>query len=300
VRTHHEQAAGCRLIINADDFGWSEGANEAILALWDEGAITSCSWMPAGPAAAAAIDEARKRPDLPVGLHLTLVHGYPVLPREQIPLLVDREGRLSRAYARAGALYSFSPPHRGQWLREMEAQFIAFAATGLSRSHVDTHVHFGLTPAVFRDLLRLAERYGVRAVRTPEDDFAAYQKLDPADGKRQRGAARWFSACCAAQRTELRRRGFVTTDRCFGFFRSERLDERYLTHLAESLPDGDFELHCHPRMDTEAGRIEADALRSPGFRQALAARGVQLVSWAGLGRKTQMQGPVCRSGTPLR
>lgn len=295
-----EQAGACRLIINADDFGWSEGANEAILALWDEGAITSCSWMPAGPAAASAIDEARKRLELPVGLHLTLVHGYPVLPRSEIPLLVDREGRLSRAYARAGALYSCSPPHRGQWVREMEAQFAAFAATGLAWSHVDTHVHFGLTPAVFRDIVRLAQRHGVRALRVPEDDFAAYSKMDPGDARRQRGSARWFPACCAAQRAELRRRGFVTTDRCFGFFRSERLDERYLTHLAESLPDGDFELHCHPRMDTEEGRIEAAALRSPGFRQALVARGVELVTWASLGRKTQMQGPVCRSDGPLR
>jgi hypothetical protein len=147
---------------------------------------------------------------------------------------------------------------------------------------------------VFRDVLRLAGRYEVQALRVPEDDFDAYNKLDPADARRQRGSARWFTACCAPQRAEVRRRGFVTTDRCFGFFRSERLDERYLVQLAESLPDGDFELHCHPRTDTAAGRIEADALRSPAFRKALAGRGVELVSWAALGRKTQMQGPVCR------
>lgn len=278
-------SSGCRLIINADDFGWSEGVNEAVLALWDEGAITSCSLMVGAPAAAEAARGALARPGLPVGLHLTLVHGYPLLPAREIPLLVDREGRLPRRYTRAGLLYAVSPAHRAQWVREMEAQLKAFHAAGLRCSHLDTHVHFGLTPPVFRDALALARQWGVPAIRIPEDDLELYARIDPVDARRQRGMAAWFRACSRPQRAAARRAGLLTTQRCFGFFRSERLDEDYLVRLAELLPDGDFELHCHPRMDTEAGRIEAAALRSPGFRAALQRRGVELVGYGDLKRE---------------
>lgn len=280
-----------RLIINADDFGWSEGANEAILSLWDEGCVTSCSLMVGGRAAEAAIREARARPGLPVGLHLTLVHGYPLLPPARIPLLVDREGRLSCRYTRAGMLYAVSPAHRGQWLREMEAQLDAFAASGLGWSHLDTHVHFGLAPPVFRDVLARAVKRGIPAVRIPEDDLELYARIDPADARRRRGMAAWFSACARPQRAAARKAGLITTDRCFGFFRSERLDEAYLVRLIEVLPPGCFELHCHPRRDTEAGRTEEAALRSAAFREALRRRGVELTSYAGLAADLKMGPP---------
>lgn len=272
----------CRLIINADDFGWSEGANAAIARLHDAGVLPSCSLMVGGPAAEEAVRIARERPGLAVGLHLVLVHGYPVLPREEVSLLVDGEGRLPPDYTRAGLLYTLSPAHRQQWRREMTAQFAAFAATGLRPSHVDSHVHFSLTPAVFRDLLPLHRRHGYTGYRIPEDDYSLYQKLDPPDARKQRMIAAWFGFQCRKQRLALQGRDITVTSQCYGFFRSERLDETYLVRLVESLPDGDFELHCHPRLDTPAGQVETAALQSPAFRAALKRRGVELATYGTL------------------
>ena len=276
----------CRLILNADDFGLSEGVNSAIAELHDAGVLPSASLMIGGPAAAEAVRLAAARPSLAVGLHVTLVHGHPILSRHRVSRLVDREGRLPRDYARAGLRYTLLPPHRSQWQAELEAQFAAFAASGLPWSHVDSHVHFSLTPAVFRDLLPLLRQYRVPGFRIPQDDFDLYRRLEPADMRGHRLLAAWFDFQCRKQRRALAKSGVRVTERCYGLFRSERLDEPYLVRLVESLPDGDFELHCHPRLDTEGGRTEVQALQSAGFQEALHRRGVELTTYTRLGPQT--------------
>src|SRR5688572_12479651 len=60
------------LIVNADDFGLSEGVNRGILRAHDEGIVTSASLMVRHPAAAVAAAEAKRRRRLSVGLHLDL------------------------------------------------------------------------------------------------------------------------------------------------------------------------------------------------------------------------------------
>src|SRR5436309_6725489 len=88
-RVEIASAAGpIRLIVNADDFGLSESVNAAVLETHDRGIVTSCSLMVAEPAATAAVEAARERPALAIGLHLTAVCGRAVLPAAEIPPLV--------------------------------------------------------------------------------------------------------------------------------------------------------------------------------------------------------------------
>lgn len=61
-----------RLIVNADDFGQSEGINDGIIRCHEQGVVTSASLMVLWPWAAAAAEYARKRSVLSVGLHLDL------------------------------------------------------------------------------------------------------------------------------------------------------------------------------------------------------------------------------------
>jgi predicted glycoside hydrolase/deacetylase ChbG (UPF0249 family) len=60
------------LIVNADDFGLSEGVNAGVLRAHDEGIVTSASLMVRQPAAPDAAAAAKARPRLSVGLHLDL------------------------------------------------------------------------------------------------------------------------------------------------------------------------------------------------------------------------------------
>lgn len=57
------------LIVNADDFGLSDGVNDGIIRAHREGIVTSTSLMVSQPAAAAAATAATMQPDLSVGLH---------------------------------------------------------------------------------------------------------------------------------------------------------------------------------------------------------------------------------------
>lgn len=268
-----------RLIVNADDFGWSQGTNEAICVLHDEGLLTSTSLMVAGAAVREAVEQARRRPKLGVGLHMVLVHGPSLLPRKQVPHLVDSRGWFSCGPEQAGMRYTLLPACRRELRQELAAQFRAFSDFELPWSHVDSHLHFALTPVFFAAARDLARQYPVAGWRVPEDDWELYRTMDPEDAHRQRFLALQFRWLSGRQRAAARTLGWATTRWCLGLFRTGKLRADYLAALVRALPDGDYELHCHPDLSTEAGRAEFDALRSPEFRSALHDREVQLITY---------------------
>ena len=81
-----------RLIINADDFGRHELINQAVEKGVTEGCLRSATLMPGGKAFESAVAVARRHEKLGVGIHFTLVNGYPILPPREIPSLVTAEG----------------------------------------------------------------------------------------------------------------------------------------------------------------------------------------------------------------
>ena len=80
------------VLLTADDFGLSEGVNEAVERAYRDGVLGAASLMVAGPAAADAVRRARALPGLRVGLHLVVIEGAAVLPRMRITDLVGERG----------------------------------------------------------------------------------------------------------------------------------------------------------------------------------------------------------------
>jgi predicted glycoside hydrolase/deacetylase ChbG (UPF0249 family) len=70
-----------------------------------------------------------------------------------------------------GRSSSISRRARAEMDRELRAQFARYAATGLVLTHVDSHQHIHMHPAVFSALLPLARQYGARGLRLPHDNF---------------------------------------------------------------------------------------------------------------------------------
>ena len=60
------------LVVNADDFGASDGINRGIVEAHERGIVTSASLMVMAPATAAAVALAREHPALGLGLHWAL------------------------------------------------------------------------------------------------------------------------------------------------------------------------------------------------------------------------------------
>ena len=81
-----------RLIINADDFGMSEGVTLGILKAHRDGVLRSTTLMVGMPFAAQAAQMAKDYPDLHIGIHFTLTAGKPVSDPKEIPSLVDQDG----------------------------------------------------------------------------------------------------------------------------------------------------------------------------------------------------------------
>ncbi len=167
-----------RLVVTADDFGAAVAVNEGVERAHRDGILTAASLMVAGAAVDDAVERARALPTLGVGLHVVLVEGRPVLPPEQLPALVDRQGLFRADMVRMGFELFTSLAARRQLAAEVEAQFAAFAATGLPLDHVNAHKHFHLHPTVAATILRIGRRYGMKTIRAPIEPQRLLRTID--------------------------------------------------------------------------------------------------------------------------
>jgi chitin disaccharide deacetylase len=250
-----------------------------------EGVLTTASLMVAGPAAADAIARARRLPGLRVGLHVVLVDGRPILPAADIPDLIGQDGHFAHHQTRAGFAYFFHPGVRRQLAREIEAQFLAFRATGLAFDHVNAHKHMHVHPTVAALMLQAARRHGVKAMRLPLEPASVLRRAEPQ--RRWGPGAMLLRPWLALLRRRIRQAGLTSADRVFGIAWSGAMSEaRWLTLLAR-LPAGVSEIYTHPATDRSPAFArsmpdyrhvdELQALVSPRVRQAIERAGAELI-----------------------
>jgi hopanoid biosynthesis associated protein HpnK len=182
-------------------------------------------------------------PSLRVGLHLVLVEGRPVLPVRAVPSLVNETGNFRTDMARAGAAMFFLPHVRRQLEAEIEAQFAAFAATGLTLDHVNAHKHFHLHPTIAGLIVKIGRRYGVKGARIPLEPQDVLARIE----KRERSGTVALTAPFArALRGRFRRAGIAATDQVFGLAWSGAMNAARLAGLLTHLPNGLSEIYMHP------------------------------------------------------
>src|SRR5215475_4530583 len=276
------------LIINGDDFGYSEAVNRAIILAHREGVLTSCSLMVNEGAASQAVELARLNPGLAVGLHLALVHGRAALPHEEIPHITDTNGDFTASPFRAGVHYYFGPAARSEVRREMRAQFGRFAATGLRFSHVDGHAHLHQHPVIFNELIKLCEEFGVRRVRVVKGELRLSLKLDRRNLPVKLVWGTVFNLLGRWCDRRLRGRGFVQPQKVYGLLQSGDMNEDYLLGLIRLIgrPDqfdaASGEIYAHPlafdadeaaKRANPGGERELKALISARVRSAIETAG---------------------------
>ena len=169
------------MIVTADDFGLAPEVNAAVETAHSNGILTAASLMIGAPAAADAVDRARRLHSLKVGLHIVLTDGYPVSPPSRLPNLVDRSGRFRSDMARSSVRIFVDPTVRRQVADEIAAQFEAFLATGLRLDHVDCHKHWHLHPTISGLILDIGQRYGMTALRIPSEPVRVLRTHREAD-----------------------------------------------------------------------------------------------------------------------
>ena len=231
-----------RLVITADDFGADVAVNEAVEIAHRQGVLTAASLMVGAPAADDAVARARRMPSLGVGLHLVLVEGRPTLPPSEVPDLLDASGAFRTDMARAGAAMFFLPSVRRQLAREIEAQFAAFAATGLTLDHVNAHKHFHLHPTIASLILKIGRRHDLEAARLPIEPSDVLAKVEPGAGGRDWIVDPWARLA----RRRFRAAGVAVPDQVFGLRWSGAMTAGRLLGLIDTLPSGLSEIYLHP------------------------------------------------------
>ncbi|MFC4044550.1 polysaccharide deacetylase family protein [Dactylosporangium siamense] len=255
------------VIINLDDFGMYPSINAAVIASIEAGIAGSCSLMVPCPGAQDAMRLLRRKPEIPFGIHLTLVcdtthdRWGPLTARERVPSLLDAAGELFSPALRPELL---ARARLGEVELEFRAQIDTVIEAGLAPTHLDWHcLADGGRDDIFDLTVGLAEEYGL-AVRA---------WLDPA-------------------REQLRHRGLPVVDH--DFLDSFQLDldgkaARY-AQLLRDLPAGLSEWAVHPGLGTEEARaVDPDGWRvrqtdhefltSPEAREILQEEGIVVTDY---------------------
>ncbi|MBB5315404.1 ChbG/HpnK family deacetylase [Tunturibacter empetritectus] len=237
-----------RLIINADDFGLTRGVNRAVVELHQAGSLTSATLMATGAAFDDAVTLAGANPTLGVGCHITLTDGVPVSPPQSISTLLGSDGTTFRPslvdFVQALLRGKIS---EDEVEREALAQVEKLRDAGIQVTHLDTHKHTHLFPAVTRPLLRVAERCGIGAIRNP---FEEPWSLALGHGNRLRRLQVKLLGSLHnrfERQPQICNARVLTTDGTIGISATGQLDAPTLHELLLALPaDGTFELCCHP------------------------------------------------------
>jgi predicted glycoside hydrolase/deacetylase ChbG (UPF0249 family) len=284
-----------RLIVNADDFGLTQGVNQAIVACHERGIVSSATLMATGACFEEAAALAAQMPGLSVGCHIVLVDGEPVMPPDEVRSLLAPG--TSRFYNTIGEV--LGAVARGRFrAEEVEceawAQFERLRRANVDVSHFDAHKHTHMFPSILKPLLRAASAHRISAVRNPFEapDVVTFQEARKDKNLLVRKVEtsllrrflqrRWLKAVHAA--------GLDTTDGCLGVASTGTLNDTSLRAMLERMPQGTWELVCHPGYNDralaeirtklrESREVEMTALLGITAGELSAQYGAELVSF---------------------
>ena len=141
-----------KLLINADDFGFSKGVNYAIYEAFKNGTITSTSMMVNMPAFEDAIELMKEHPGLfNVGLHLVTSVQYSIV--KGLKTLTDEHGHFHHNEEK------IANADIEEVRKEYQAQMDRFLATGFTPTHIDWH--WCHTPVQIQVAMELATKYNL-------------------------------------------------------------------------------------------------------------------------------------------
>jgi chitin disaccharide deacetylase len=257
------------IVVNADDFGWSDDTVAATIESLEAGLLTSATIMVGKPATEAALAYARSHPGPSFGVHLLFVGDgseRPLSAPAEVPGLVDEAGRLLPTNVmRKRALLRQVPV--GQIQREIEAQIDLVRSNGVEVTHVDSHRHLHKFAPFRAALSRALPRFGIVRVRNVQDVYIRKPVSSP---------TYWSGTIW---RRSLMK-SFVTTDH---FYMPTSAHDVGWDEIASHLPPGrSLEVGLHPGSE-EAWRAEERGSLAPFVERAREA-GHVLVGWQAVSR----------------
>ena len=245
---------------------------------------------------ASAVDDAIRlaasAANLSVGCHVVLVDGEPVLESSRVSTLLTsrRKGRFGDGIAGFAARVLRGHISADEVEAEVTAQIRKLQSAGVQVSHLDTHKHTHIFPQILRPILRAARASGVRAIRNPFGRVAFSQIANRPGLWKRYGQMKMLNRWAAAFVRTVAESGMATPDGILGIVATGSMDDRLLRLILQNLPDGTWELVCHPGYNDDAlsrvrtrllrsREVELQLLTSPVSRKWLTEGGIELISY---------------------
>ena len=226
--------------------------------------------------------------NLDVGLHLTLVEERAVLGREISCRLwlMKRDGFPARVVNFSDAPFSDASAGMRSSVRSQRRSRV-FQKTGLRLSHLDSHQHLHMFPPVFQIVRRLTRRMDNVWIRNSAGPWRKSPGVLMGRWVQQLG----LNLTCLSARSLHGPPLPQMPDGMYGFEVSGRLTRSALEQILRKIPDGLYELICHPGEDDADTQTryshwgyqwaeELEALTAPETRVVLNEQGIALTSFA--------------------
>ena len=270
------------LVVNADDMGLTAGVCRAVRRAHGEGVVTSTSVLAVGSAFEEAAATVRDAGGLALGAHLAIVgEDRPLLSAAEVPTLVDRDGRFPLSYRTVVARGAAGRLDPADVAREFRVQLERIRGIGVPVTHLDTHQHTHLWPAVAGVVVELARESGIGAVRLP--------------GSARSGPLGTGVRLLAGRlRRRLGRDGLATTDGYAGLDEAGGMDDARFAAALQRLTGSaarTAEVNVHPGEDGDPDLArfawggyrwgeELAMLTAPGTRALVESQGWRLGTFA--------------------
>ncbi len=268
-----------RLIINADDYGLSRGVNIGIIEAAEAGVVTSASMMVNLEAFADGAARAGAGRSLSLGLHLNLTTGKPLTPARSLTRSGTRQFYALPILLTRASLGLVDP---SDVTEECLAQIDRMIEAGFPPTHLDSHRHVHVHPALWSSVSKAAAARGISHVRVPSEPLWA----NPQD----LGASLKKSGLLICTRLSRRHVSDNGTNHFFGISLQggRSFKARLFAQIPKLLP-GTTELMTHPG-HADSALSEHDGyttqrdeelrvLCSADFRNLLVRCGIELASF---------------------
>lgn len=156
-----------KLIINADDLGFSLGVNKAILKAHNQGFLSHASFMANTAYFDHAVEEIIPNcKNLKVGVHVNLTCAKALFSAN----VLTEKGFLTNTFV--SLLFKMKSKKVLKLIEnEIEMQILKIKNAGIEISHIDGHEHVHIIPSINRIVRNLATKYNIPRIREINEGF---------------------------------------------------------------------------------------------------------------------------------
>ncbi|MCK5450297.1 MAG: ChbG/HpnK family deacetylase [Candidatus Omnitrophica bacterium] len=275
-----------KLIINIDDVGLSRAVNEAVKECHVRGVSVETSLMSVGEAFEEACSMFKDLGRESTGVHLTLTGNFlPCASRKNVGSLIRENGQFYKDYFKLLSMLLGGKLKSKEIELEFEEQIKKIKDNGFEITHLDSHEHIHMMPAIFHITVNLAKKYNIPYIRIPKERTSSMMK-----SFKMKDVVRQFvlKAAVFGKKRTVFKNGLMCNDEFLGHFHSGRMNDDVLCSLLPGVKEGVTELGVHVAVHDPGflnkfpwyknGQIELNMLLNGKWRKRIKTLNIEVVT----------------------